>query len=64
MIAYLVLEQKGRLWYALPSCYCVLVGVVTALFAHKRIDFAAIVVFPSLPTLLGWGTAKIERRRH
>ena len=60
----LVLEGKrGRQWYVLPSCYCALVGIVTALVARERIDFAAIIFFSAALTLIGWGTVKFELLR-
>jgi hypothetical protein len=62
--AMLALERKkGRQLYAVPSCYCVLVGVVTALVAHERIDFAAIAFCSAAFTFIGWGTARFELRR-
>lgn len=45
------------------ACYCVLVGVVTALVAHERIDFPAIAFFSAAFTFLGWGAARFELRR-
>jgi hypothetical protein len=62
--AYLVLERKrGRQWYALPSCYCILVGVIGALVTHKRIDITAIVFFSTILTLIGLITVRFELRR-
>jgi hypothetical protein len=62
--ALLVLQgNRGRQWYALPLCYCVLVGIVTALVSHERIDIAAIVFFSIALTFIGWSTVKFQLRR-
>ncbi len=62
--AYFVIDGKrGRQGYALPSCYCIIVGTVTALVNRERIDVAAIAFFATILTLIGWGTVKFESRR-
>jgi hypothetical protein len=55
-------EKKSWLWYALPSVYCLLVGTASAYASARKVDFAAVVFFSVILTVVGWGTVKFQLR--